>query len=99
MGPAMQKFITEASQIRERRGTSLPTRPIPSAIERHIAGLAPGDGVTGGSGNLHRAPMIKRKLMASMKKAQAMPRALMIHPTGAGAAMLVSCTVLWTTEN
>src|SRR5262245_2431448 len=99
MGPTIQKFITDASRTSERNGTSLPTTPIPSRIERHIGGLAPAAGATGGSGSLHKAAMMNRKLIASIKKAQAMPKAFMTIPAGAGVAMVVICAVPCTTEN
>src|SRR5215469_7595597 len=67
-------------------------------MERHIEGLGPVAGRVGGSGRIHKAPMMNKKLMASRKKAQAIPRALMITPAGAGAAMVASCAVLCTSE-
>src|SRR5215470_13361722 len=70
---------------------------MPSAMECHIAFLA--DGVLGGSGNFQSAAMMNRKLMASKKKAQATPNAWITKPAGTGPTMVVSCAVLWLTED
>src|SRR5215469_8819917 len=69
---------------------------MPSAIECHIAFRA--DGVSGGSGSFQSAPIMNRKLMASTKKAQATPNAWITKPAGMGPTMVVSCAVLWLTE-
>ncbi len=60
--------------------------------------LARGADVLGGSGSLTSAPMTNKKLIASMKNAQAVPRLLTIRPADAGPAMPVSCWVLCVTE-
>src|SRR5215831_6562800 len=69
---------------------------MPSAIADHTAFLAAGDG--GGSGNFQRAPMIKRKLIASRKKAHATPSALITNPAGTGPTIVVTCATLEPTE-
>src|SRR5262245_11529045 len=69
---------------------------MPSAIADHTAFLAAGEG--GGSGSFQSAPIIKRKLIASMKKAQAIPRALITNPAGTGPIIVVNCAVVWLTE-
>src|SRR5215467_13393634 len=69
---------------------------MPSAIADHTAFLAAGD--FGGSGNFQRAPMIKRKLIASKKKAHATPSDLITNPAGTGPRVVVTCAALWLTE-
>src|SRR5215469_6854672 len=69
---------------------------MPSTIECHTALLAASD--LGGSGSFQSAPMINRKLNASIKKAHAIPKALTTNPAGVGPTMVVTCPTVWPTE-
>src|SRR5215472_3340091 len=59
-----------------------------------MLGLAATGRAGGESGSFHRAPMTKRKLIASRKNAQAAPKAFMMAPAGAGPATLVRRALL-----
>src|SRR5438105_9839214 len=81
-----------ASSISERSGTSLVTYWIPSIMDCHIAFFDVG--AAGGSGSFSSAPIMKRKLMASIKKDHASPSALMTNPAGVGPAIVANCVVV-----